>query len=400
MHPLTACVPDVKLREGAAEDWRTAMAQVNRKSRLRMRSTGGLPMLIGAVLLLTMVIGSSGASAAHLPAGPANCNSSFDPYHYTRAAVSACGYKTFPLLATSKLPGGGTMYEYHMNGKPVKTYRPPAGFRPYSASNAKLAEYGFPPRPTNPSALAVWRTEMRSWRGSAPAPRFLMETHTRADTTYSNIWAGYAIQDLGGNFFTHAEGWYTEPTIYGSRCSHTLEVSWAGIGAYTGSGILAQNGTVYDSSGAYNHQAWWEILPDYPSIVPIPFYGHPGYVFDASTRWLGNNAYRFWFYDYYSHTTDVFDVSDFYYDPVSAEVIIERPQVNNVPTNLSNFGTWSVANAAANGAWFNTYPPSSANSLTIRHGVHMASKTTGNDLADPSNIGSGGYFTVSQHNCN
>jgi hypothetical protein len=373
------------------------MAQANKKSRLRMRSASRLSLLLGTVLLLTTVIGNSGVSAAHRAAGPANCNSSFDPYHYTRAAVSACGYKTFPRLATRSLPGGGSVYEYNMNGKTVKTYVPPAGFRPYHASNARLAEYGFPPRPASPASLAVWRTEMKSWKGSAPAPPFLMETHMKADTTYSNIWAGYVIQDLGGNFFTHAEGWYTEPTIYGSRCSHTVEVSWAGIGGY-GNGVLAQNGTLYDSSGA-QHQAWWEIVPDY-SIVPINFYGHPGYVFDASTRWLGNNAYRFWFYDYYSHTTDVFDVSSFRYEPESAEVVIERPTVNNVPTNLSNFGTWSVAESQANGLDFNTYPPTSANSLTIRHGVHMSSNTTGNDLADPGNIGSGGNFTVGQHNCN
>jgi len=374
------------------------MTQVNRKARLRVRSASRLLLLLGVVLPFTMVVANSGVSAAHLAAGPANCNSSFDPYHYSQAAISACGYKTFPRLAARNLAGGGSVYEYNMNGKIVKTYSPPKGFRPYSASNARLAEYGFPPRPANPVALAVWRTEMRSWKGSAPAPPFLMETHMRADTKYSPNWAGYVIQDLGGNFFTHAEGWYTEPTIYSSRCSKTVEVSWAGIGGW-GTGVLAQNGTLYDSSGAANHQAWWEVVPDY-AIVPISFYGHPGYVFDASTRWLGNNAYRFWFYDYYSHTTDVFDVSSFRYDPESAEVVIERPSVNGAYTNLSNFGTWSVAESQANGAGFDTYPPTSGNSLTIRHGVHMSSPTDGNDLADPSNIGSGGYFTVSQHNCN
>jgi hypothetical protein len=374
------------------------MTRLDRKLRLRMRSASRLPILLGVVLLLSMVIGSSRVSAAHVAAGPADCHSSFDPYHYTQAAVSACGYKTFPRLATRNLAGGGSVYEYNMNGKIVKTYRPPAGFRPYSASNAQLAKYGFPSRPANPAALAVWRAEMRNWKGSAPAPRFLVETHMRADTQYSNVWAGYRIQDLSGNFFTHAEGWYTEPTIYSSRCAHTVEVSWAGIGGW-GTNVLAQNGTLYDSSGAANHQAWWEIVPEY-SIVPIPFYGHPGYVFDASTRWLGNNAYRFWFYDYYSHTTDVFDVSSLYYDPDSAEVVIERPTVNNAPANLSNFGTWSVAESQANGLGFDTYPPTSSNSITIRHGVHMSSNTTGNDLADPSNIGSGGNFTVSQHNCN
>jgi hypothetical protein len=375
------------------------MAPVSRKPRVRTRSTSRLSLVLGVVFLLTMAIGSTGASAAHLVAGPADCSSSFNPYQYTQAEVSACGYSTFSRLATrAAVAGGGSTYEYNMNGRIVRTYVPPAGFRPDSATDTQLAAYGFPPRPADPAALTVWQNEMSTWKGSAPAPSFLAETHEQADTVNSNTWAGYVIQDLSGNFFTHAEGWYTEPTIYSSRCAKTVETSWAGIGGW-GNNVLAQNGTLYDSSGAANHQAWWEIVPEY-SIVPIPFYGHPGYVFDASTRWLGNNAYRFWFYDYYSHTTDVFDVSDFYYQPESAEVVIERPTVNNVPTNLSNFGTWSVAAAQANGLGFDTYPPNSANSITIRHGVHMVSGTTGNDLADPSTIGSGGYFTVSQHNCN
>src|ERR1700716_721635 len=127
------------------------MAPFNRKSRVRTHSTRRLPLLLGVVFLLTMAIGSTGASAAHVTAGPTNCNSSFDPYRYTQAEVSACGYSTFSRLATSsRLAGGGSTYEYNMNGKIVRTYIPPAGFRPDSASDTQLAEYGFPPRPTDP----------------------------------------------------------------------------------------------------------------------------------------------------------------------------------------------------------------------------------------------------------
>ena len=68
------------------------MTQVNRKARPRVRCASWLLLLLGVVLPLTMVIGNSGVSAARLAAGPANCNSSFDPYHYSRAAISACGY--------------------------------------------------------------------------------------------------------------------------------------------------------------------------------------------------------------------------------------------------------------------------------------------------------------------
>ena len=49
----------------------------------------------------------------------------------------------------------------------------------------------------------------------------------------------------------------------------------------------------------------------------------------------------------------------------------------------------------ANGNGINTYNPSG-----IRHGVHMLSRTTGDDLADPSTIGSGGSFTDTQNSCN
>ena len=44
---------------------------------------------------------------------------------------------------------------------PVITH-PPSAFNPLTASATQLQEYGFPPRPTGGSALAVWLTAMKA----------------------------------------------------------------------------------------------------------------------------------------------------------------------------------------------------------------------------------------------
>jgi hypothetical protein len=358
-------------------------------------------LILGTALMLAASSVAASASAGPIKKEIANCRASFNPYRYSQAQVSACGYKTFPRDTKRAMAGGGSVSTYKMNKMLVKTYTPPAGFRPATASNARLAEYGFPTRPANRKALAVWNREMTRWKGSATAPAFLAETHASADTESNNSWAGYVITAEPGGItsFTHAEGWYVEPSFGSSRCSSTTEVTWAGIGGWNGIPV-AQNGTAWNSNGVDAHQAWWEVYPD-NSLTTIPFYATAGSLFDASTRYLGN-GYRFWFYNYGNNKTDVFDVTNITdYDGLSAEVVVERPIVGKSATNLANFGTLEVDESQANGEYLNTFSPNLNLTLgTWRHGVHMDSNTTGDDLADPSTIGSFGAFTVAQHNCN
>lgn len=356
-------------------------------------------MVIGlaAVLAMTPVVAS--ASTTHAAVGPADCNSSFDPYQYSQAAVSACGYATFSRLSTAALTDGGSTVQYNVHGAIVRTFVPPAGFRPETASDAQLDEYGFPPRPTDSTSLAAWQAEMSRWQGSAPPPPFLAEANVSADTEYSPNWAGYVIESLPQDItiFNHAEGWYVEPSLGSSRCSSNSVVTWAGLGGWNTSGGLAQNGSGINVPGLGAHQAWWEIVPGY-NIVPANFHAHAGYLFDASTRSLGT-GYRFWFFDYYTNTSDAFDVSSTVSNTNSAEVIVERPKIGNSFSNLSNFGTLTVSESQANGNNFDSYSPNN-NSLGWRHGIHMVSNTTGDDLADPSSISRPGTFTVKQNNCN
>lgn len=345
-------------------------------------------IVVALSLLVTVVSANSAGATAQSP----NCNSSFNPYSYSRAAVSACGYKIFPRTAVKPLPGGGFGYYYDMNGTTVEFLVPPAGFQPTTAATSQLKEYGIPLRPANRGGLARWQAEMTNSRPSSPPP-FLAQTHAHADTVYSNNWAGYAVTGNGGTF-THAEAWYYEPAFGGSRCSTNADVTWAGIGGYySNSGALGQDGTAHGLSGMGDHQAWWEVYP-YNNITAVSLYGHSGYLFDASTAWVGSGGYyAFYMKDYYSGNYLAFRGYVDHYDGRSAEAITERPSINGSYTYLSNFGTMTVNSSQAQGVPINDYDPN-----TRRHGVHMTD-TSGTDMADPSSIGSGGHFTISQHSC-
>jgi hypothetical protein len=347
-----------------------------------------------AVIGLTVTAGHAGAASAAPRATTLDCNSSFDPYAYTQAQVSACGYQTFAQTSVTAMVGGGSSYQYTVNGVTVAFLVPPANFHPATATAAQLDEYGFPAKPaaSDTSDLTTWTKQMTGWKGAVTPPPFLAVSNTTANTVYTQNWSGYAVTG-GQGTYTHAEAWYVEPSFGGSVCSTNAEVTWAGIGGYYGSSDdLGQNGTAHNVPGVGNHQAWWEIIPFY-SIVPINFYGHAGYLFDASTRWLGN-GYRFYFYDYYSGTTDALNVDDAAYSGDSAEAIAERPKVGNSFTNLSNFGTLEFQSTQANGVGLDQYSGSGP-----RHGVHMVD-SGGKDMADPSDITGGGSFGVSQKSCN
>jgi hypothetical protein len=194
---------------------------------------------------------------------PPNCNSSFDPYRYTAAAISACGFKTFPLTGTRKLPGGGTSYEYKVEGGRVSMPIPPERFRPLRASKAQLEEYGLPTRPGKGPALAHWIAEMRAWKGTASPPPFLTETHTRSgfDHIQSDNWSGYSASPhapLG-----QASVSYLEPTIHGlggCLAATSGEATWVGIGGVFPGELLAQDGTAWGVAGMAPHEAWWEIV--------------------------------------------------------------------------------------------------------------------------------------------
>lgn len=140
---------------------------------------------------------------------------------------------------------------------------------------------------------------MSDWKGSAPPPPFLAETHVRADTAANPYWAGCVVSNTNQGTFYHAEAWYYEATFYGSSCNTNYDVTWAGIGGW-GTSYLGQDGTSHNLPGIKDHQAWWEVVP-LNFVTPVSLYGHSGYLFDASTSYNSQHGwYAFYMQDYYS----------------------------------------------------------------------------------------------------
>lgn len=388
------------------------------------RRLGRRAIVAGSVAACTLVAmaAGTGPASARSPAGPA-CGSSFDPYSYTAAQLRGCGFPVYPSLVARPLPakdgtggGPGISVQYQLgHGVTVEQLIPPRRFRPLTASAAVLDQYGFPPRPAGGPALADWTAEMADWRGSGPAAPFLTaspaRTHAVSDTDISGNWAGYVAESRSRRF-TQAEGWYYEPSAHRSRCRPADESTWAGLGGWKdGDKPLAQNGTAIGMPGMSDHQAWWEFWP-HNNMIPIDFYATPGRVFDASVRYVGKSGgapdeYRFWFHNDASGQTEAFNTFVSAADrgakgrsgtaAYTAEMIIERPGVDDQVTNLTNFGSLKVVASRANGVGFGAYPPHPAKGL-IRHGEHMMNGST--LLAVPGGISGDGAFTVTQKSCN
>lgn len=353
-----------------------------------------LRLLLPATILLALPPLSATAAAGARPAvREPSCNSTFNPYSYSRALVSACGYKTFPRAATKLLPGGGHAYIYLQNGHRVRFLVPPKGFRPATATAAQLAEYGLPARPKSKANLAGWEKEMRRAKSVVPPP-FLTESHSRAyDTTTSNNWSGYAATGSTGAF-KHAEAWYWEPTYYSSSCSTNEAVEWAGIGGYfSNSGGLGQDGTAHGVPGLSNHQAWYEVVPD-NDITPIAVYASNTDYMDMSTTWdSGPLYYAFFEEDITTGDYEAFTFSTSDRDTRSAEMIVERPRnANGSLPNLSNFQIATFNKTQANGSGLNNFANLHLIDMYDSSGVLMSEPA-------PIESSPGGYFTVTQHHC-
>jgi hypothetical protein len=130
-----------------------------------------LACLLVGILCLSACSAAAGRAGHRTTAQlrmPPNCRGSFDPYRYSAAALQKCGYRIVWLERVVRLPGGGHAYVYSDGSRQL---RPPAGFHPLHATNARLREYGLPPRPAAPAARRRWARAMRRFH-EAPPRRF------------------------------------------------------------------------------------------------------------------------------------------------------------------------------------------------------------------------------------
>ena len=156
---------------------------------------------------------------------------------------------------------------------------PPAGFKPLAADAVTLAAYGFPPRPSNPGDLKIWRhyvtstihhdlscklrpTNRRSVLVPTQVPGQVQPATTEVPSTN---WAGNVAT---GRTYTDVEAAWHVPAAGGSsQDAGTSSSSWVGIGQGSSpSRPLMQAGSESDggSPSPATPYLWLEVVPGMP----------------------------------------------------------------------------------------------------------------------------------------
>ena len=130
---------------------------------------------------------------------------------------------------------------------------------------------------------------------------------------------------------------WTVPEVKPSE-NNTFAGVWVGIGGY-GEETLIQIGTEHEYiNGRSLYYAWYELLPDY--LVRIPnLHIRPGDTVTASISLLNENAST-WSIEMRDVTRGEHFEKDVVYNSsrLTAEWIVERPNVNDAKSTLADFG--------------------------------------------------------------
>ena len=201
----------------------------------------------------------------------------------------------------------------------------------------------------------------------------------------SSNWAGYAA--TGGKFTTVAGTW-TVPAV-NNAARGSADTIWVGIGGVK-SNDLIQAGTqaTTDSTGQTIYEAWYEMLPQ--SVTSMPISINAG---DSVTVSLAQQPDSRWMISFKDNTTNTTYQNNFTYGSslTSAEWVVEVPSSRQGVISLDNFGSVQFNNC---------YAVKDGNTLTISQlGAGSITMLNGNKLAlaVPSVLASGGSsFSVSR----
>ena len=161
---------------------------------------------------------------------------------------------------------------------------------------------------------------------------------TQPQETVDLNWAGYVTtSDLQNPQpeITGITGSWTVPQVEPTSID-TFSAVWVGIGGLYKSDLI-QTGTEQDYvNGTYYYSAWYELLPN-PSIE-LNMQISPGDTITAIIE-LVNPGQDVWSIQLKDETTGETFSKEVYYvpDKLSAEWVVERPDVNNALSYLANF---------------------------------------------------------------
>jgi len=206
-----------------------------------------------------------------------------------------------------------------------------------------------------------------------------------SDIANSSNWAGYAA--TGGNFTTVAGTW-TVPAV-NNAARGSADTVWVGIGGVkTDDLIQAGTQATTDSSGRTTYVAWYEMLPQSVTAVPISV-GAGDSVTVSLVRQPGSQ----WLISFKDNTTGTAYQNTFTYGSTlsSAEWVVEAPSSRQGVISLDNFGAVQFGNC---------YAVKDGNTLTISQlGAGSITMLNGNKLAlavPSSLVGGGSGFSVSR----
>jgi hypothetical protein len=213
----------------------------------------------------------------------------------------------------------------------------------YSA--AQLARFGFPARPSDPTARAVWARMVRAAR-TRQCAQTVTSQRNQFDEQLDN-WGGY-IADQSGTpqQYTQIYGMYNVPCLAGSTESYVS--NWVGLGGVVTSNLV-QSGTTehryQDWLGRWvdDDVAWVENVGDASNPNANDVFGVRCRDEIAVGAW-GQNCMAV-----EDLTTGSYSGARCYgppADPNTAEGILERPAANTDPNSslakLADFGSWTL----------------------------------------------------------
>jgi hypothetical protein len=322
--------------------------------------------------------------AALLVTGAGAWRSSAQAAASTTPGVLA-GCRAFPVKDTYRADATGrrltqetsnsdTVREFGTSKGAMKVTVPPAGFDPLAASASRLRRYGFPPRPSEPTALQRWKelypksgidyvvpdmcqttlpvTHKPHWTGNDGAASPLVSLPP------SDNWSGGIAQQAAGNpSFTFADVKWTEPTFSASCPTMSGYTIWSGLGGYnsgTNGGLLQAGVDNLGGTGPNSDYAWWEALNNNPAttlpeqvitnfpvsagdqVQSVTYYSRPDITVSFQLYNVTKNKLVTlgpW-HAIVDQNGDVQGTADSYYDGSTAELIAERPSYNRSPVNL------------------------------------------------------------------
>ena len=211
--------------------------------------------------------------------------------------AAALGSRSIVAVAGPTPPAGSVATDQSPVQGMVIFGQPPRGLNPLAASDAELAQSGFPPRPdlvNAPNAYARWKKLVMVPRVAnavlqqttiynGPA-RHLFSGQALSNgivSTTSNNWSGYAITGASGTFASNNSFIFAEWVVPIAQqafgvCNGTWDYSsqWDGFDGF-GSGDVLQAGTEADaycsgSTKATFYSSWIEWYPFSETRVSVP----------------------------------------------------------------------------------------------------------------------------------